>query len=101
MENRIRKWTAVLAISATIAGCGGHGNDSRNTAAGDVAYPSGSPTTPATSTMPADTMSQNTKHHSKLAGAAVGAAVGHLLGGHAVAGAAAGALIQHHRNKHP
>ncbi|NUQ20183.1 MAG: hypothetical protein HOQ09_04400, partial [Gemmatimonadaceae bacterium] len=39
-------------------------------------------------------------HHSKLAGAAVGAAAGHMLGGHAVAGAAAGALIQHERNKH-
>ncbi len=41
-----------------------------------------------------------TTHHSKLAGAAVGAAAGHVLGGHAVAGAAVGALIQHERNKH-
>ena len=40
------------------------------------------------------------KHNSKLAGAAIGAAAGHMLGGHAVAGAAAGALIQHERNKH-
>ncbi|MEO6864533.1 MAG: hypothetical protein ABI229_03690 [Gemmatimonadaceae bacterium] len=40
------------------------------------------------------------KHHSTLAGAAVGAAAGHMLGGHAVLGAAAGALIQHERNKH-
>jgi hypothetical protein len=38
------------------------------------------------------------KHHSKLKGAVVGAAAGHMLGHHAVAGAAAGAMIQHHRN---
>jgi hypothetical protein len=38
-------------------------------------------------------------HHSKLAGAAVGAVVGHELGGHALAGAAVGAAVQHHRNK--
>ena len=39
------------------------------------------------------------KHHSKLKGAMVGAAAGHVLGGHAKAGAVAGALYQHHRNK--
>ena len=39
------------------------------------------------------------KHHSKLKGALVGAAAGHMMGGHAVAGAAAGAMIQHHRNR--
>jgi hypothetical protein len=39
------------------------------------------------------------KHHSKLKGALVGAAAGHMLGGHAKAGAVAGALVQHHRNK--
>lgn len=39
------------------------------------------------------------KHHSKLKGAMVGAAAGHMLGGHAKAGAVAGALWQHHKNK--
>ncbi len=39
------------------------------------------------------------KHHSKLKGALVGAAAGHMLGHHAKAGAVAGALWQHHRNK--
>ena len=39
------------------------------------------------------------KHHSKIKGALVGAAAGHMMGGHAKAGAVAGALVQHHRNK--
>lgn len=39
------------------------------------------------------------KHHSKLKGAVVGAAAGHMLGHHAKAGAVAGALVQHERNK--
>ena len=39
------------------------------------------------------------KHHSKLKGALVGAAAGHMLGGHAKAGAVAGVLVQHHRTK--
>ena len=39
------------------------------------------------------------KHHSKLKGALVGAAAGHMLGHHAKAGAVAGALWQHHKNK--
>jgi hypothetical protein len=39
------------------------------------------------------------KHHSKLKGALVGAAAGHVLGGHAKSGAVAGALWQHHKNK--
>ena len=38
-------------------------------------------------------------HHSKLKGALVGAAAGHVLGGHAKSGAVAGALWQHHKNK--
>ena len=38
------------------------------------------------------------KHHSKLKGALVGAAAGHMLGGHAKAGAVVGVLVQHHRN---
>lgn len=40
------------------------------------------------------------KHHSKIKGAIVGAAAGHVLGHHAKAGAVAGAVIQHERNKH-
>ena len=39
------------------------------------------------------------KHHSKVKGALVGAAAGHMMGGHAKAGAVAGALWQHHKNK--
>lgn len=39
------------------------------------------------------------KHHSKIKGALVGAAAGHMLGGHAKSGAVVGALVQHHRNK--
>ena len=39
------------------------------------------------------------KHHSKLKGALVGAAAGHVLGGHEKGGAIAGALWQHHKNK--
>lgn len=39
------------------------------------------------------------KHHSKIKGALVGAAAGHMLGGHAKSGAVAGALWQHHKNK--
>lgn len=45
------------------------------------------------------TIQATPKHHSKLKGALVGAAAGHMLGGHAKAGAVAGALYQHHRNK--
>lgn len=39
------------------------------------------------------------KHHSKFKGALVGAAAGHVLGGHAKGGAVVGALWQHHKNK--
>lgn len=39
------------------------------------------------------------KHHSKVKGALVGAAAGHVMGGHAKAGAVVGAMVQHHRNK--
>lgn len=42
---------------------------------------------------------QAPKHHSKVKGALVGAAAGHMLGGHAKAGAVTGALVQHERNK--
>jgi len=60
------------------------------TSGGDVAPSTG------TAAAPMDTVSHT--HHSKLAGALVGAAAGHALGHHAVAGAVAGALVQHARN---
>lgn len=91
MHNPIRHLTAVVLAAGTIglAACGGHDNRT-NAAAGDVATPTTTATTPA----------PDSTHHSKLAGAAVGAVAGHVLGGHAVAGAAVGALVQHERNKH-
>ena len=89
--------TACLTASAAIVACGG-GSRTDNTANGDVATPAAS--APATNA-PADSAAvAEPQHHSKLAGAAVGAAAGHMLGGHAVAGAAVGALVQHERNKH-
>jgi hypothetical protein len=101
-EMDMRKTTrtlAAIALSAggiTLGACGG-GHDRTTTAGGDVSSaPSSAPTTAAA---PANTTTAAT-HHSKLGGALAGAAVGHVLGGHAVAGAAAGALIQHERNKH-
>lgn len=39
------------------------------------------------------------RHHSKIKGALVGAAAGHVLGGHTKSGAVIGAMVQHHRNK--
>ena len=50
-------------------------------------------------TQVAQTQQAPPKHHSKLKGALVGAAAGHMLGGHAKAGAVAGAMWQHHKNK--
>lgn len=91
MRNAFRYLAAavITAGSISISACGG-GHDSRTSAvSGDVAAP-------ATSAAPAP----DSTHHSKLAGAAVGAVAGHVLGGHAVAGAAVGALVQHERNKH-
>ena len=90
--------TAAIAMAVaglSVAGCGG--SKQQSTANGEVGAPS-SAAAPAASAPGADTTTTQ-PHHSKLAGAAVGALVGHELGHHAVAGAAAGALIQHHRNK--
>lgn len=100
MRNRVRTYVAIMAtsIGLTVGACGGH----KDNAAANNAYPPAS--TPATSATPmADStaMARTAPHHSKLKGALVGAAVGHVLGGHAVAGAAAGALLQHERNKRP
>lgn len=91
MTKSIRATAALILIPAgfAVAGCGGSGHQS--SANGDVAQPSAA--TPAAAPAAAP------EHHSKLAGAAVGAIAGHELGGHAVAGAVVGAAIQHHRNK--
>ena len=89
---------AALVLSASsigLAACGGH-DKTATTSDGTVATPA---TVPAASAPAAESVPA--AHHSKLGGALAGAAVGHMLGGHAVAGAAAGALIQHERNKHP
>jgi predicted small secreted protein len=92
-----------LAASMTVAACG-NGRDKTTSSAGGEVY--NTPSTTATgsaaspSSVPAADTARMEKHHSKLAGAAAGAAAGHMLGGHAVLGAAAGALVQHERNKH-
>ena len=99
MQKQLRMF-ATLALSAGTFGataCGGNHDASRTaTANGDVAPSATAAPTTSAPVAPADTMRQD--HHSKLAGAAVGAVVGHALGHHAAAGAAAGALIQHARN---
>ena len=84
---------AIVATSmlSALAACG----HKESQAAGDV---SSSPPATQPSTAVVDTVTP--EHHSKLGGALVGAAAGHVLGGHAVAGAAVGALVQHERNKH-
>lgn len=70
MTTSIRKWTASTALGLAMLAPGLHAQQ-------------GTPV----------------KHHSMLKGALVGAAAGHVMGGHAKAGALAGALVQHHRNK--
>lgn len=91
MKTRTTAAIALMVSGLTVAGCGG--GHEQNASNGDVS-------TPAAASSPAPAMDSSSQpHHSKLAGAAVGAVVGHELGGHAMAGAAAGALIQHHRNK--
>jgi outer membrane lipoprotein SlyB len=92
--------SAALLVSAAlpVAGCGGHKDPNTSTATGEVAPPSSAipaGTSPTVSAAPAPAP------HSKVKGAIVGAAIGHVLGGHAMAGAAAGAIIQHERNKRP
>jgi hypothetical protein len=93
----------VTAASLTMAACGGGRDNSTNLPASNAnVAPSVSTTpdatVPVTNAPVGDTLTAG--HHSKLAGAAVGAVAGHMLGGHAVAGAAVGALVQHERNKH-
>jgi hypothetical protein len=93
---------AVIMIASGVAttACSGGHDKNPATAGGDVsASPNATPV--ATSPAPAVVETTTAPHHSKLKGALVGAAAGHMLGKHAVAGAVAGAVIQHERNKHP
>ena len=106
MQKSIRKGSAAiaLALTAALAACGHHEASRADTSMdnGDViSTPLPSPDSAnLNATAPiADTTTMQA-HHSKLAGALVGAAAGHVAGGHAVLGAAAGALVQHERNKH-
>lgn len=105
----------LLATAAllAVAGCGKGPNTEQGAADARTVPPAAenqavTSTTPATGSAPAPAPgtaaavdSATYKHHSTLAGAAVGAAAGHMLGVRhgAVLGAAAGALIQHERNK--
>ena len=94
---------AALALSASAAtACGGHDKGTASTSNGDATMNNTTPASAPSATAPASApvAQEPAPHHSKLGGAAAGAVVGHMLGGHAVAGAAAGALIQHERNKH-
>ncbi len=89
---------AVVALTGAAA-CGGGRSDTPSTSQTNTVPPAATVQTPvSTPNTVMDTVTP--RHHSKLAGAALGAAAGHALGGHAVIGAAAGALIQHERNKH-
>ncbi|MGI8546231.1 MAG: hypothetical protein ACR2M1_02690 [Gemmatimonadaceae bacterium] len=98
MQHRARL-IAVVALTGAAACGGGRSNTPSTSQTNTVPPASAVQQTPmsATNTV-VDTVTP--RHHSKLAGAALGAAAGHALGGHAVLGAAAGALIQHERNKH-
>lgn len=107
MQNRFRAYAlmTMAAASLTVGACGrGNSNNANSgTAAGDVTpsptanYGTSAPTAQYGAPTARDSTAS---HHSKLSGALVGAAAGHMLGHHALAGAAAGALIQHERNKH-
>lgn len=97
MRKAMQLITTLSLSAGALAACGG-GHDRATTSNGEATVQN-APVTSAAA--PADTSTAvPAKHHSKLGGALAGAAVGHMLGGHAVAGAAAGALIQHERNKH-
>lgn len=101
MTRELRTSATILATAASLAlgACGGHSRAVDTATAGGEVGNAPVATSPTTTTTAPDTVA-TTNHHSKLAGAAIGAVAGHYLGGHAVAGAAAGALIQHERNKH-
>jgi hypothetical protein len=95
--------TASLTLGACGRSSGNNSSAGYGTSSGDVAPGSGTNAAGASapiSQVPAEQDTTAPAHHSKLAGALVGAAAGHMLGHHALAGAAAGALVQHERNKH-
>ena len=104
MQCNTRVRTALVCFAVVpILACGQGKNE--KSAAGNVAPPSstqpyavpgGSHGAPPAKV---ETAAARPKHHSKLAGAGVGAVAGHALG-HPIAGAVAGAVIQHERNKH-
>lgn len=111
-HTRPRRTAAIPATAATLslAACGGHSgnNPSAENAAGTSVTPAAAnaPAAPESGTTaavaPGQTADSTTAtHHSKLAGAALGAVAGHAVGGTkgAIAGAVIGAEIQHHRNK--
>jgi hypothetical protein len=85
------------------AGRGKHENTPKSTgsANGEVRPPTAYDTgiTQMETASPLAPETTTAKHHSKLGGAMMGAAAGHMLGGHAILGAEAGALAQHERNK--
>ncbi len=103
MRSWIGRYAAVLLTAGglTVAGCGGghrtstNANNNNPMTAASPGY--GAPAAPVNS---ADSATAPREHHSKLAGAAVGAIAGHYMGHPALAGAAVGALVQHERNKH-
>jgi hypothetical protein len=97
MKTRTTAAIALLMSGLTVSACGG-GHQQQPASNGDVSTPAAASAPAAAPAPVADTVVRQ-PHHSKLAGAAVGAVVGHELGGHAAAGAAVGALVQHHRNK--
>jgi hypothetical protein len=100
MKHSLRSHATALIASASLiaAACGGH--DKSGAANGDVATPAGGAySTPAATPTASSAVDTTRAHHSKMRGAMVGAAAGHMLGGHAMLGAAAGALVQHERNK--
>lgn len=100
-----RTGTILLAAALSLGACGGHAgnNPSAENAAGTSVTPAAAntPPAPATGTAAAVPDSATASHHSKLAGAALGAVAGHAVGGTkgAIAGAVIGAEVQHHRNK--
>ena len=103
MIRTTRTLTAALlgATTFAVAACGGGKDRNAAVSNGDAAPSASSAVVPAASPTAVPVVDTTPrKHHSKLGGALVGAAVGHVLGGHAVAGAAAGAILQHERNKH-
>ncbi len=105
MQKQLRTLATIVAATAGLmaAACGKHESTpaSSGSANGEVRLPTAYDTGITNVEIPSVLFPETTtaKHHSKLGGAMTGAAVGHMLGGHAILGAGAGALAQHERNK--